>query len=78
MPWCDACAKYLAPPTVNPDGTCPTCGQAVDAGAASPAATTRRGPWSRLPWHVKVLLVILAVYLTFRVGQGISWLAGEL
>ena len=78
MPWCATCAKFLTPPTVHPDGTCPTCGHAVDTAAAAPAKPSRRARWQRLPWGVKLFLVILAVYLLFRIGQGINWLAGEL
>jgi predicted RNA-binding Zn-ribbon protein involved in translation (DUF1610 family) len=33
MPWCHTCDRFLAPPTVTVDGTCPTCGRAVDRGA---------------------------------------------
>ena len=34
MPWCDACDRFLSPSTVRADGTCPTCGGAVDPGRA--------------------------------------------
>ena len=34
MPWCDACDRFLSPSTVKVDGTCPSCGRAVDAGHA--------------------------------------------
>lgn len=78
MPWCATCAKYLTPPTVNVDGTCPTCGHAIDAVESRSPAAVHRHPWRRLPWHVQLLLVIFAVYLTFRIVQGIDWLLGEI
>ena len=29
MPWCEECAKYWTPNSMNHDGTCPTCGDQV-------------------------------------------------
>ena len=26
MPWCEECARYLAPSGMSPDGSCPSCG----------------------------------------------------
>ncbi len=75
MPWCEACDRYLSPSTVHADGTCPTCGAAVEPGHAH----DRRGSRLRaLPWHTKLLLIVFAIYLLFRLGQGIRWLAGQL
>ncbi len=34
VPWCLHCDRYLTPPTVRANGTCPSCGQIVDAGKA--------------------------------------------
>ena len=42
VPWCDACDRFLSPPTVKVDGTCPTAGALVD-----PGAPTRRCPCRR-------------------------------
>ena len=36
MPWCERCDRFLNPNTVQPDGTCPSCGRTVDAGAVAP------------------------------------------
>ena len=71
MPWCDTCDRFLSPSTVQVDGACPTCGHPV---AGGPPATAPRGRLRRLPWHVKLLLAVLAMYLTFRLIQGIDWL----
>lgn len=40
MPWCTTCDRFLSPSTVRRDGTCPSCGRAVDPGRArlAPAA----------------------------------------
>jgi hypothetical protein len=30
-----------------------------------------------VPWHLKVLIVVFALYLVYRLAQGIEWLVGE-
>jgi hypothetical protein len=42
-------------------GTCPTCGQALDT---TPAKT---------PWHFKLLVLSMTIYLSWRAVQGIAW-----
>ena len=79
MPWCATCDEYLAPPRVGTDGTCPKCGTTVDAGGARPPAAqpdAARGddPIDPLPWHFKLLLGAVAVYLGYRAFQGVEWL----
>jgi hypothetical protein len=76
VPWCPTCDRYLAPPTVRTDGSCPTCGAAVDAGGARTAAPDTDS--LSLPWHFKVLAGALALYLGYRAFQGIEWLARQL
>jgi hypothetical protein len=61
---------------VHGDGTCPTCGKAVDAGGARRVATQEDEPVDPIPWHFKLLLGALALYLGYRTFQGIEWLAG--
>ena len=82
MPWCVACDRFLSPSTVRVDGTCPSCGRLVDPGRAHPAgsdhAPTRVGSAVEeepvpVPWHLKLLLVALAVYLAYRAFQGVEW-----
>jgi hypothetical protein len=36
VPWCEDCAKYWAPAAMNQDGTCPTCGAAVETPTRQP------------------------------------------
>ncbi len=31
-----------------------------------------------IPWHVKALLGVLAIYLGYRTFQGLEWLVGQL
>ena len=80
MPWCEDCAKYWAPSAMNEDGTCPTCGRYVVA--AAPQVTPKNLNLRKLaagegfddddmkaPWHFKVLMVLLAGYLGWRIVQ---------
>jgi hypothetical protein len=74
VPWCAACSRYLSPPTVRPDGTCPACGRIVDAGRTR--TTTGNEPVP-LPWHLKLLAAAVVVYLGYRVWQGVEWAIGR-
>ena len=59
MPWCDDCEKYWAPSAMTPEGTCPTCG--ADLETPAPATDDEKAPW-----HFKLLVVALIVYLGYR------------
>ena len=92
MPWCAPCDRFLSPSTVRIDGTCPSCGRIVDPGRArhadqTPSAATPAPPARTteddeapepLPWHLKLLLVALAIYLAYRALQGVEWLIAHL
>ncbi len=93
MPWCAPCDRFLSPSTVRTDGTCPSCGRIVDPGRAhpshpaAPAAADASGRpvddteaevAEPLPWHLKLLLVALAIYLSYRALQGVEWLIAHL
>ena len=64
---------------MNEDGTCPTCGRAVAAHERVTAknlnlrklAAGERGHEDdmRAPWHFKLLMVLLAGYLGWRLVQ---------
>ena len=60
MPWCEDCSRFWSPPSLSDRGECPTCGRVI---AAPP----------RAPWHFKVMLMGLVVYLGFRAYQGVVW-----
>lgn len=64
MPWCEECAKYMAPSAMNADGTCPSCGRDIEAGAAH---TREVVDDEAAPWHFKLLVVALVLYLGWRV-----------
>jgi hypothetical protein len=81
VPWCDECAKFWNPPSLR-DGACPTCGAVLERPATPP---TDRAPGTdedeeqlKAPWHFKLLLVALVLYLGYRAYQGVFWLAHHL
>jgi hypothetical protein len=79
MPWCPTCDRYLSPPTVTPDGCCPTCGRPVEPGQAHAAEEHTPPPGEGeeelgpVPFHLKVLGGALVVYLGYRFFQGVEW-----
>jgi hypothetical protein len=62
MPWCDDCEKYWAPSAMTPEGECPNCGADLEAPEKVGAADDDEGA----PWHFKLLVVMLVVYLVYR------------
>jgi PHP family Zn ribbon phosphoesterase len=66
MPWCEQCAKYMAPSAMRSDGTCPTCGNNVETVAREAEEITDE---ERAPWHFKLLVVMTVVYLVWRFFQ---------
>lgn len=71
MPWCEDCAKYLTPTSLNDDGTCPSCGRPV--GEIEQRAAVEAED-ERTPWHFKLLVAALAVYLGWRLVQAVGWI----
>jgi len=81
MPWCEDCAKYYAPSAMTDGGACPTCGRSLEAAAVKPKVTAKNLDLKKLaagedadadddasaPWHFKLLMVLLALYLTWRI-----------
>jgi uracil-DNA glycosylase len=63
------------------NGECPTCGRVIveapppgdDATAANEHAAAPVAPW-----HFKLMLVALVIYLGYRAFQGVEWLIGHL
>lgn len=64
MPWCEDCAKFWNPNSMPPDGTCPSCGRMI---AEAPET-------SKVPWHFWILVAAAALYLGWRLVQGVGWL----
>jgi hypothetical protein len=72
MPWCEDCERYWAPSAMTPEGRCPTCGADLEApdhpDHADDADDTNgaEGAEEKAPWHFKLLVVLLVVYLVYR------------
>lgn len=65
MPWCDDCSRYYAPSAMTPEGHCPSCG--ADLLAAEEQAADADAADEKVPWHFKLMVVLLIVYLGWRV-----------
>ena len=63
MPWCEDCEKYWAPSAMTPEGECPDCGADLEAPEHVAAGD---GDEEGAPWHFKLLIVMLVVYLVYR------------
>lgn len=77
MPWCERCDRFLSPNTVQADGTCPSCGRPVDptSTATDPSAVDPgpEGEEVRAPWHFWLMVAGVALYLGWRLVEGILW-----
>lgn len=75
MPWCEPCAKYFTPSSVNEDGTCPQCARVIgttDVNGRVTADSLRMRDLAdatdqRAPWHFKLLMFLLLAYLGWRI-----------
>ncbi len=80
MPWCDDCARFWNPSSMGEAGQCPTCGRVITKVAPPPAEaeTGETAEAPRAPWHFKLMVVALVIYLGYRAVQGVMWLAAHL
>lgn len=69
MPWCEECAKYFTPNSVNTDGSCPTCGRAIQLPDGHDGAAADGVDDEKAPWHFKLLVGMTVVYLGWRLVQ---------
>lgn len=73
MPWCEECSRFYNPNSLAPDGTCVRCGTFI---APTPSETEKASE-TKVPWHFWMLVVALAIYLGWRLVQGVMWVAGR-
>ena len=66
MPWCEECQKYWTPTAMTPEGKCPQCGRDIESATRE---TEEKVADEKAPWHFKLLVVALVVYLTWRFVQ---------
>ena len=78
MPWCEPCAKYLTPSSVNENGSCPVCGTAGEIANVNGERVTAETldlrklagtDGEKLPWHFKLLVGLLCLYMGWRIVQ---------
>jgi len=74
MPWCEECARYLAPSAMNSNGTCPSCGRAAAASDPVSGRTLDLKALAggdeadlRAPWHFRLMVALLVAYLGWRI-----------
>jgi PHP family Zn ribbon phosphoesterase len=73
MPWCVSCNKFLTPSTVRPDATCPKCGSVVEKGLIPGMTRPADEAPTGVPWHLKLLVSAVALYLGWRFLQMGEW-----
>lgn len=73
MPWCRDCDRFYNPNSVRSDGTCPTCGLRLGE-----PEKLRKFSDEPAPWHFKILVAAVSVYLSFRLYQGVLWVTKSL
>ncbi len=74
MPWCVSCNKFWTPPSVQADGSCPRCGEAVEKGLIPGLTRPYDEAPTGIPWHLKLLLMAAVIYLGTRFMQLAGWL----
>lgn len=60
MPWCEDCNRFFNPTSMGTGGECPTCNRVI-------------APAAKAPWHFKLLVAGVVLYLAFRAIQGVEW-----
>ena len=82
MPWCEECAKYFVPNALTTEGNCPKCGSKIAQNDINGKPLVQHvtaktldlkslagssGDQEKIPWHFRLLVVSLCVYLSWRV-----------
>jgi nitroreductase len=91
VPWCERCSRFLNPNTVTTDGSCPTCGRAVEATERpgifrdverstdlqdrTTAPDSNDDEGVTAPWHFWLMVAGVGLYLGWRLIQGVFWAA---
>lgn len=72
--FCQSCNKWREPNALMPDGSCPRCGNQLDEHAPDTAddASAEAQQAVKIPWHFWVMVAATALYLGWRVVQGLQ------
>ena len=70
MPWCEGCARFYNPNTLDASGDCPEGHHVADP--PDPETAEEKAPGA--PWHFWVLVIAISIYLGWRLIQGVVWL----
>jgi hypothetical protein len=74
VPWCEPCHRFFTPTGLTADGSCPACGHQVADPEGQEDQGERDDDGVRVPWHFWVVLGAAALYLGWRLLQGVGWL----
>ncbi|MGD9797600.1 MAG: hypothetical protein AB7H43_15765 [Acidimicrobiia bacterium] len=66
MPWCDTCDRFWTPTSMASDGSCPACGHQLATAEEELESTGA-------PWHFKLLVAAMAIYLAWRAIELVGW-----
>lgn len=69
MPYCTDCDRFYSPNTLTTAGDCPSGHHVADSTAL---------PDPKVPWHFKLMLAFLIIYLGWRGVQGVEWVLDRL
>jgi hypothetical protein len=64
VPFCPECDRFYNPNTLTETGDCPDGHHVAD-----PSDPAQAEPPAPVPWHFKVMLTLLVLYLTWRFIQ---------
>jgi len=77
MPWCEPCEKYFTPSAMTTHNQCPVCGNSVQIVSLNGRIKADNLDLKvlagvedeSLPWHFKLLVGLLILYLGWRIVQ---------
>lgn len=67
MPYCTECDRFYNPNTLTSDGDCPDGHHVADPDAPSAGGAVSDPP--PVPWHFKLMLTFIVIYLGWRLLQ---------
>ena len=70
--FCEPCNKWRKPNALLANGSCPRCGTQLDENAGAVAASAKAQDAPKIPWHFWVMVAATALYLGWRVFQGLQ------